>query len=190
MNFVWPITALYAVPPALIANFTIGRKATHKKMVAAKEKDDDKPSKKKPFWQSVTVGALHCGKWLHTGRYNCRDFVAIHYVDHRTDKLVNAWIVDYFFCFCTGHRISVLFYKANEKPLTEKSIYCSRKGRYALPHILAGGYVWRSSYRYIFNFQTQAGSQYNYVLVCNAVCNDAWLSHSFPRKLVADKERY
>jgi hypothetical protein len=44
MNLVWPITALYGGPLALYAYWTLGR-----------------PGRTKKFWQSVVVGATHCG---------------------------------------------------------------------------------------------------------------------------------
>ncbi|MGN6566898.1 MAG: hypothetical protein ACTHJ0_03035, partial [Flavipsychrobacter sp.] len=51
MNIVWPITALYSGPIGLITYYTIGRKNSIKTNTKSK----------KPLWQSVVVGALHCG---------------------------------------------------------------------------------------------------------------------------------
>ena len=69
MNFVYPVTALYAGPLALIIYFTIGRKSTASVMMDAREKDNPPPGKQKPFWQSVAVGALALWQWLHYWRY-------------------------------------------------------------------------------------------------------------------------
>lgn len=49
MNLVWPIAALYAGPLAIWAYWVMGRAGS-----AAERKG-------KPFWQSVLVGAMHCG---------------------------------------------------------------------------------------------------------------------------------
>lgn len=61
MDLVWPITALYAGPLTLWAYFRIGRLSTHKRMQEAKQRGEEPPSKRKPFWQSVCVGVSHCG---------------------------------------------------------------------------------------------------------------------------------
>ena len=58
----WPLTALYADPLALAAYYTIGRKST-----AKMHGQKNHTMHKKPFWQSVTVGALHCGSGCTPG---------------------------------------------------------------------------------------------------------------------------
>ncbi|MGH9608529.1 MAG: DUF4396 domain-containing protein [Bryobacteraceae bacterium] len=59
MNAVWPITALYFGPIGLWSYWRLGRPAT------------EDSTNKKPFWQSVFVGATHCGAGCSVG-----DFVA------------------------------------------------------------------------------------------------------------------
>lgn len=54
MNLVWPLTALYAGPLGLWAYAAIGRRPPP-------GRPEDRHQKKKPFWQSVLTGALHCG---------------------------------------------------------------------------------------------------------------------------------
>ncbi len=61
MNVVWPITALYAGPLALIAYFTVGRRSTRAVVEQAKARGEKPPGKVKPFWQKVALGASHCG---------------------------------------------------------------------------------------------------------------------------------
>lgn len=61
MNGVWPITALYAGPLALLAYYRVGRLSTKEAVRAAKARDEKPPGKKKPFWQMVALGASHCG---------------------------------------------------------------------------------------------------------------------------------
>jgi hypothetical protein len=61
MNLVWPITALYAGPPALLAYFKIGRLSSHHRMQAEKQRGEQPSAQRKPFWQMVAVGDSHCG---------------------------------------------------------------------------------------------------------------------------------
>ncbi len=51
MNWVWPITALYAGPLALWAYIRLGRSTAAQHMGHSA----------RPFWQSVIIGASHCG---------------------------------------------------------------------------------------------------------------------------------
>jgi Domain of unknown function (DUF4396) len=55
MNFVWPITALWAGPLGLLVYWRIGRKPSHKG--------------EQPFWQSVLVGDSHCGAGCTVGDF-------------------------------------------------------------------------------------------------------------------------
>ncbi|WP_231121687.1 DUF4396 domain-containing protein [Motilibacter peucedani] len=54
MEWVWPITALYAGPLATWAYRAWGRAATHRA-------DDAGGMPEKPFWAAVAVGTTHCG---------------------------------------------------------------------------------------------------------------------------------
>ncbi|MDQ6925128.1 MAG: DUF4396 domain-containing protein [Candidatus Eremiobacteraeota bacterium] len=56
MNWVWPITALYAGPMAVWAYRKYGRAASQ-----ASAEHDGGPKKKKPFWAAVLIGVTHCG---------------------------------------------------------------------------------------------------------------------------------
>ena len=67
MNFVYPISALYAGPLALIFYYKIGRKSVEKKSKQGDKMDGEKHQNKKPFWQSVAIGALHCGSGCTLG---------------------------------------------------------------------------------------------------------------------------
>jgi hypothetical protein len=57
MNLVWPLTALYAGPIGLWAYAEIGRNSA------------DRGSGDKPFWQTVLVGATHCGAGCALGDF-------------------------------------------------------------------------------------------------------------------------
>ena len=67
MNVVWPITALYAGPLAIIFYFKAGRLSSKESVMMAKERREENPGKKKPFWQIVAVGATHCGSGCTLG---------------------------------------------------------------------------------------------------------------------------
>ncbi len=117
MNFVWPITGLYAGPLALIAYYTIGRKGTQKEMMRAKEKDQPMPSKKKPFWQSVMVGALHCGSGCTLGDIVAETLLLYVTLAIVGNPLVNSWIIDYVFAFALG----IVFQYYSIKPMKNLS---------------------------------------------------------------------
>ena len=53
MNVVWPVTALYAGPLALLAYFAFGRGMKHM--------DPGMKMPHHPMWQSTALGATHCG---------------------------------------------------------------------------------------------------------------------------------
>ncbi|MGH8155766.1 MAG: DUF4396 domain-containing protein [Rhodanobacteraceae bacterium] len=61
MNLVWPITALYAGPLALVAYFRVGRLSSHRRMQADRERGEQPAAQRKPFWQMVGVSDSHCG---------------------------------------------------------------------------------------------------------------------------------
>ena len=54
MNAVWPLTALWAGPLALLVYWRIGRQSYRTRQ-------------RKPFWQSVVVGDTHCGAGCTVG---------------------------------------------------------------------------------------------------------------------------
>lgn len=117
MNFVWPITALYAGPLALLAYYKIGRLSTKKAMMKAKMQDKEMPSKQKPFWQSVVVGALHCGSGCTLGDIMAETLLIFVPVVVFGDKLYGAWTVDFVFAFVLG----IIFQYYSIKPMKNLS---------------------------------------------------------------------
>ncbi len=102
MNVVWPVTALYAGPLALWAYFTVGRLSTQGAAAKAKAHDQKPPNKRKPFWQSVGVGATHCGSGCTLG-----DLIAewtVYFVPFTVfgHEIFGAWIVDYIAAYILG----------------------------------------------------------------------------------------
>ena len=113
MNFVYPITALYAGPVALWIYFTIGRKSTQKAVMAAKEKDEKPPNKTKPFWQSAAVGALHCGSGCSLGDLVAETALIFFPVMLFGKEIFGAWAVDYVLAFAFG----IVFQYYSIKPM-------------------------------------------------------------------------
>lgn len=96
MNFVWPLTALYAGPLALVFYYWFGRQDSHdqmqngnhsqhvqsghdghaahsmhgeqhNEMQSSMNSHDMSSIQKKPFWQSVVLGVTHCGSGCTLG---------------------------------------------------------------------------------------------------------------------------
>lgn len=103
MNVVWPVTGLYAGPLAVWAYFTVGRLSTHHAMAGAKERGEEPPSKRKPFWQTVGVAATHCGAGCTLGDLLVEgvvlSFVSFTLFGHH---IFGAWVIDYAAAFLLG----------------------------------------------------------------------------------------
>lgn len=97
MNFVYPITGLYAGPFALLIYFTIGRKSVKKSSA-----DDDSNQSEKPFWQSVATGALHCGAGCTLGDIIAESLLIGAPFILFGKALFGAWVVDYGFALAVG----------------------------------------------------------------------------------------
>lgn len=117
MNFVYPITALYAGPLGLLVYYTVGRKSTHKAVMKAKQRHEKPPNKQKPFWQSVAVGALHCGSGCTLGDIIAETVLLFFPLVLFGMKLYGAWVVDYILAFAIG----ILFQYYSIKPMKNLS---------------------------------------------------------------------
>ena len=93
MNLVWPITALFAGPLALLLYFTLGKFSL---------KHQPGPPKEKPFWQSVLVGTLHCGAGCTLGDLVAEWFLFFVPLSLFGRKLFMAWAIDYILAFLFG----------------------------------------------------------------------------------------
>ncbi len=67
MEVVWPVTALYFGPFAIVAYWTMGRQPRRRQMSVSHHQKQQEEShgkmqhQKKPFWQTVTLAVTHCG---------------------------------------------------------------------------------------------------------------------------------
>jgi len=81
MNWVWPITALYAGPLGVVQE--------------AKARGEEPPGRKKPFWQMVALGTTHCGAGCALGDILAECGLAVFSLTHFGQKIFAAWAVDY-----------------------------------------------------------------------------------------------
>ncbi|MEP6682318.1 MAG: DUF4396 domain-containing protein [Parafilimonas sp.] len=115
MNFVWPVTGLYAGPLALVAYFSIGRKLTHKMMY--KNPDGKMNMLQKPYWQSVLVGALHCGSGCTLGDIIAESLLLFVPVTLLGSALYGSWLIDFILAFIIG----IIFQYYAIKPMKKVS---------------------------------------------------------------------
>jgi len=102
MNFVWPISALYAGPIALWAYYKVGRLSTHHAMHEAKMRGEEPPGKAKPFWQMVALGASHCGGGCTLADIVGEWVLVAFPLTLFGMKIFGAWMVDYFLALLFG----------------------------------------------------------------------------------------
>jgi hypothetical protein len=98
MNVVWPLTALYAGPLALLAYYKIGRLSTRN----SQERQGQRTKPAKPFWQAVVVGATHCGSGCALGDLIAEWFVVAVPLTFLGRKLFGAWLLDFALAFLFG----------------------------------------------------------------------------------------
>lgn len=118
MNFVYPITMLYSGPIGLLAYYTLGRKSTQKAVMQAKKRDEKPPNKKKPFWQSVCVGVLHCGSGCTLGDIIAETTLIFVPVVLFGKEIFGAWAVDYALALVIG----IIFQYYSIKPMKGLSV--------------------------------------------------------------------
>jgi hypothetical protein len=89
MNFVWPITALWAGPLGLVAYWMIGRQGPQEK-------------KAQPFWQSVLVGDAHCGAGCTLGDFAGEWLVYLAGLTVAGSVLWADYLFDFFLAYGAG----------------------------------------------------------------------------------------
>lgn len=100
MNIVWPVTALYAGPLGLIAYVAFGRAPIGQKMAGME--GHRHPQKQKPFWQSVVVGATHCGAGCTLGDLLAEWFLFFVPLSFFGQQIFTAWLIDFVAAFILG----------------------------------------------------------------------------------------
>jgi hypothetical protein len=105
MNFVYPISALYGGPIALLFYYLIGRKAALKNVKTGRAQ---MTMTKNLFWQSAAIGTLHCGSGCTLGDLLAESFIASVPVTLFGSRLVGNWTID--FVFALGFGIIFQYY--------------------------------------------------------------------------------
>ncbi|MDQ6845876.1 MAG: DUF4396 domain-containing protein [Bacteroidota bacterium] len=117
MNFVYPITALYAGPLGLFFYYKIGRKSAVKKTNRHKAASHPMDNTEKPFWQSAAIGALHCGSGCTLGDIIAEILMLFLPLIIFGSGLIGKWGVDYIFAFIIG----IIFQYYSIKPMKKLS---------------------------------------------------------------------
>jgi hypothetical protein len=102
MNVVWPITALYAGPLAVVSYFKAGRLSSKQSVEEAKARGEENPAKKKPFWQMTGIGATHCGSGCTLGDLVAEWIVFASPIVIFGQKMFGAWLLDFIFAYLFG----------------------------------------------------------------------------------------
>ncbi|MER0238040.1 DUF4396 domain-containing protein [Fulvimarina sp. MAC8] len=122
MNFVWPITGLYAGPLALWGYFKYGWLARDDIARAAMENDKPMPHMEKtPFFASVGKGATHCGAGCTIADIIAETVaflfpavaIVFGYETLFSEKIFAVWIFDYILALIIG----IAFQYASIKPM-------------------------------------------------------------------------
>lgn len=117
MNLVWPLTTLYSGPLGLWAYFRVGRSTTHTAMRAAKERGEPPPAKCRPQWQSVALGATHCGAGCTLGDLIVEWLVFFVPFEIFGHAIFGTWVLDYIAAFALG----IAFQYFTIKPMRDLS---------------------------------------------------------------------
>lgn len=118
MEVVWPITALWSGPLGLYAYYKIGRLSTKQRKQRAKARGRRPPSQAKPFWQSVAVGATHCGAGCSLGDLIAEWFVFFVPLTLFGRHIFGTWVLDFVLAFLLG----VAFQYFTIKPMRNLSV--------------------------------------------------------------------
>ncbi len=127
MNVVWPVTALYAGPLAVIAYFKAGRLSSKQSVEQAKERGEENPGKKKPFWQIVGVGATHCGSGCTLGDLAAEWIVFAAPIVIFGHKIFGSWLLDYIFAYLFGIAFQYFTIKPMQNLSPGKGIWAAIK---------------------------------------------------------------
>jgi len=118
MNIVWPMTALYSGPLGVWVYYRLGRLSTKRKARQAKELGQQPLSKRKPFWQSVLIGATHCGSGCSLGDIFAEWLIYLVPLTLFGRRVFAAWTIDYVLAFLFG----IAFQYFTIKPMRSLSV--------------------------------------------------------------------
>ena len=102
MNFVWPITALYAGPLALWAYLKVGRLSSRRMTAQAQHAESAHTARHRPFWQSVALAATHCGSGCTLGDLLVEGTLILFPLTLLGTQMFAAWALDFVAAFAFG----------------------------------------------------------------------------------------
>lgn len=125
MNIVWPVTALYAGPLAILTYNFIGRRKDENSLHSNATPSLQK--KQKPFWQSVLVGSLHCGSGCTLGDLIVANALLFIPFTLFGSKLYGEWTIDFVLAFLIGIIFQYYAIKPMRKLSSGKAIIAALK---------------------------------------------------------------
>lgn len=117
MNVVWPLTMLYSGLLGLLAYFTAGRQTTHENMQRLRHAGQKMPAEQRPRWQSVALGATHCGAGCTLADIAVESLVLLVPVTLFGHVIFGSWALDYVAAFVLG----IAFQYFTIKPMRQLS---------------------------------------------------------------------
>lgn len=112
MNFVWVLTPLYSGLVGLWAYYKLGRPMSQPPGNQPMAMQMDMPAEahgapmamgpKKPFWQSVALGTMHCGSGCALGDLLVEAFVFYVPIVVLGSAMYGAWLLDFVVAFLLG----------------------------------------------------------------------------------------
>ena len=157
MNVVYPVTALYAGPLALLVYYKIGRKASSNGKM---QMNGSMNMPEKPFWQSVIIGALHCGSGCTLGDIMAEGLLFFVPVVLFGSRLAGTWLIDYVFAFVIGIVFQYYAIKPMKKLATGDALKAALKAdTLSLTSWQIGMYGWMAiTFFVIFGHKLEATS--------------------------------
>ena len=102
MNLVWPLSALYAGPLGAWAYLRLGRQASRAQVEAAATDNRAPQHRHRPFWQSVAIGAAHCGSGCTLGDIVAEWATFFLPISLFGSHVLGTWVLDYILAFLFG----------------------------------------------------------------------------------------
>jgi len=98
MNWVWPITAIWSGPFGLWAYFRFGRAPRSQSVPGA----EANTKRRKPAWQTITVGDLHCAAGCTLGDVAGEWLVFLTGITVAGSALLTDYLVDFVLAYAAG----------------------------------------------------------------------------------------
>ena len=118
MNIVWPVTALWAGPLALLAYRRWGGAGGMAAMRAAKQRGDEPPNRKQPFAVLAAKAATHCGSGCTLGDLAAEMLIVVAPFTLLGKPIFGAWVYDFVLAYCIG----IFFQYFTIKPMRNLSL--------------------------------------------------------------------